>query len=993
MRPHAALLGAPPEARARPALPRPRARRREPSRRGADRSPDPLQPRLDGLRRARRTTRRSRALHEKGRGFTDGDRRRTCSPRSGGSSPTSSRAGGRLAERGQVELSTTPYYHPILPLVCDTDVGAPRAPGHAAPAALRVARGRALARARGARVRTSGASARPPAGMWPAEGSVSPEAVEVLASEGVRWAASDEGVLLHSLPPGATRLPRALPAVAGARPGRRASSRCSSATAASPTSSASPTRAHRRDARRWRTSSRTSSAIGEAWADDGAAAARRRWACSSTARTPGSTIPSSGRDFLDRLYRRLESQPPIETVTLSRGDRASAPGPAIPRIHSGSWIEASYRIWIGHCRRTGAPGPRSAAPATRSTARRARRRGVAPERDRARAAATSTRPRGPTGTGGTARTSTTELAAEFDGLFRGLRRRACAARRRAPCPSRRSSPSSAPAPRRPPASRRAAARADPPPHPHARRARDHLLRVAGRRPLPARPAPRLDVRRARRPSTSLHYGFDLEALYLRLDPAESPQRAAEVRDARCGSMVLAADRADAVDFPLVADGAGAPGPARGPSERRPGRLRAGARARAPLRGARPRPGRRGSRSRCTSLRGEVEVERLPRYGYIAFTVPDEDFERDSLAGVSGRPTPTPTPTVDPGVSVRRCTPRHAPRSLARPRACATLRASMTSEVTRLSGFDDPATGHGTDAACLVVIDAPVRRLLGRACTSAARWCWGATPAATSFSTPRTSRGGARAYGRRATRPRRPSLHQRHLRGRVAYGGRAAGSAAGDQVRVGVVRARSYLSAGDLRGAVPRRPRRGSPHEDPLTGLVRNRRGLSTKRSPGRSLGHGATAPRSSLVMLDVDRFKTGERPLRSRRRRSRCCARWRTRRPASLRASDLLARGRRRGARARCSPAPTSRAAKLAERVRAAKVRAPCRPERRPRRHRLRSTARRSPRRAPGSRRPRRRAAVRGAATRAGRPGGVAATGAPTMRMAAQGTGGCVRAS
>ena len=42
--------------------------------------------------------------------------------------------------------------------------------------------------------------------MWPAEGSVSPEAVEVLASEGVRWAASDEGVLLHSLPPDAARL-------------------------------------------------------------------------------------------------------------------------------------------------------------------------------------------------------------------------------------------------------------------------------------------------------------------------------------------------------------------------------------------------------------------------------------------------------------------------------------------------------------------------------------------------------------------------------------------------------------------------------------------------------------------------------------------------------------------------------------------------------------------------------------------------------------------
>ena len=26
------------------------------------------------------------------------------------------------AERGQIEISTTPYYHPILPLLCDTDI-------------------------------------------------------------------------------------------------------------------------------------------------------------------------------------------------------------------------------------------------------------------------------------------------------------------------------------------------------------------------------------------------------------------------------------------------------------------------------------------------------------------------------------------------------------------------------------------------------------------------------------------------------------------------------------------------------------------------------------------------------------------------------------------------------------------------------------------------------------------------------------------------------
>src|SRR5512138_396728 len=110
-----------------------------------------------------------------------------------------------LAQRGQVELSTTPYYHPILPLVCDTDVARRAMPEVELPPRF--------SRPEDARwhVREAVASharrfGAPPAGMWPAEGSVSPEAVEILASEGLHWAASDEGVLLHSLPPDAPRL-------------------------------------------------------------------------------------------------------------------------------------------------------------------------------------------------------------------------------------------------------------------------------------------------------------------------------------------------------------------------------------------------------------------------------------------------------------------------------------------------------------------------------------------------------------------------------------------------------------------------------------------------------------------------------------------------------------------------------------------------------------------------------------------------------------------
>src|SRR5512138_3093736 len=110
-----------------------------------------------------------------------------------------------LAERGQVELSTTPYYHPILPLVCDTDAARRALPGLPLPARFAHPED-ARWQVRAARESHQERFGSPPAGMWPAEGSVSPEALEVLASEGARWAASDEGVLLSSLPADAARV-------------------------------------------------------------------------------------------------------------------------------------------------------------------------------------------------------------------------------------------------------------------------------------------------------------------------------------------------------------------------------------------------------------------------------------------------------------------------------------------------------------------------------------------------------------------------------------------------------------------------------------------------------------------------------------------------------------------------------------------------------------------------------------------------------------------
>ncbi|MEW5904244.1 MAG: glycoside hydrolase family 57 protein [Pseudomonadota bacterium] len=108
----------------------------------------------------------------------------------------------KLAERGQVELSTTPYNHPILPLLLDFNVAhdsEPEAPlpqgANNYPGGLRRAQAH-LARAMESHQRNFGMTA---SGMWPSEGSVSRATVKLLGEHGCRWTATGQAVLAHSL--------------------------------------------------------------------------------------------------------------------------------------------------------------------------------------------------------------------------------------------------------------------------------------------------------------------------------------------------------------------------------------------------------------------------------------------------------------------------------------------------------------------------------------------------------------------------------------------------------------------------------------------------------------------------------------------------------------------------------------------------------------------------------------------------------------------------
>ncbi len=254
------------------------------------------------------------------------------------------------AERGQIEISASPFYHPILPLLCDTDIylrthpdaRRPRQPFRRPEDATEQ-----LDRAAACHARLFG---RQPVGLWPSEGSVSDAIVPLVAAAGFRWMATDEMILARTM--GVTS-----PATPAAMSNSRISCtrrisfapadlrlRACFATTCCPTESASSIRAGRR-------TQAAEDFVGRL------VEAGRRYA----ERTGGGEavipiildgenawehFPGGGRPFLRALYRRLEAEPELRTVTMA--EACAGPARELAGIFPGSWIDANFYIWIGH---------------------------------------------------------------------------------------------------------------------------------------------------------------------------------------------------------------------------------------------------------------------------------------------------------------------------------------------------------------------------------------------------------------------------------------------------------------------------------------------------------------------------------------------------------------------------------------------------------------------------------------------------------------------
>ena len=255
------------------------------------------------------------------------------------------------AKKKSIEISATPFYHPILPLVCDTNAGAVSSPGLPLPQNRfrhpEDAREQ-LVRALDLHQEVFGVR---PQGVWPSEGSVSEETLAIAHSLGIKWMATDEGVLGRSTGvffqrDGNGRLPPHLAdrlynihryenaqasmhlvfrdhtisdligfVYSGMDPAEAAGHLLRNIKDA-----AQPVLAQGRDA------------VVSVMLDG-----ENAW----------EYYPKSGREFLRRFYDALQREGGLEPVTVSEAVARQRNVSPLKSLVPGSWINANFNVWIG----------------------------------------------------------------------------------------------------------------------------------------------------------------------------------------------------------------------------------------------------------------------------------------------------------------------------------------------------------------------------------------------------------------------------------------------------------------------------------------------------------------------------------------------------------------------------------------------------------------------------------------------------------------------
>ncbi len=250
-----------------------------------------------------------------------------------------------LHKQGQIEISVTPLYHPILPLVVDNRSMLEALPNAVLPEIVFSRPEDADIQIRRAVEYYQSEFGDKVNGLWPSEGSVSNAALALIAKNEIKWVATDEDILWASTKDSYHWTDKYFPRKVTTEHGE--------------------TTLLFRD----HTLSDAVGFVYSRWNADHAAddfCRRLRDIRAAIVERHGeeslrsAVVPiildgencweyyfHNGTYFLRALYERLSANE-FETITCSEAARYSDFLPAIDSVRAGSWINANFKIWIGH---------------------------------------------------------------------------------------------------------------------------------------------------------------------------------------------------------------------------------------------------------------------------------------------------------------------------------------------------------------------------------------------------------------------------------------------------------------------------------------------------------------------------------------------------------------------------------------------------------------------------------------------------------------------
>lgn len=247
----------------------------------------------------------------------------------------------KLAEQGRIELSMTPYAHPIVPLLIDIESAQQAMPDAALPQARHYPGG--LERSswhlhKGIQTFKHYFGFEP-AGCWPSEGSISRETVELCNQLNIKWIASGETVLRHSLQKSAIE---ASDCIHTAYQLHGTNTRCF----------------FRDDGLSdligfkysdWHADDAVANLIGhlESIAEKCATQDNAIVSIILDGENAWEYYPQNGYHFLSALYDKLSQHPDLNLTTYSDYLQQPVEPTVLSDIVAGSWVYGSFSTWIG----------------------------------------------------------------------------------------------------------------------------------------------------------------------------------------------------------------------------------------------------------------------------------------------------------------------------------------------------------------------------------------------------------------------------------------------------------------------------------------------------------------------------------------------------------------------------------------------------------------------------------------------------------------------